>query len=126
MKNFYIHFIDNEARDTMIKYLPTCKKAREAEPCTHLDQMETLIQYTNMLPGTEPTFTDQQRKNLIFETFPIAWRQNYIQSGKSLQMDLLADIVQYMGNEKGFAGVDRKSPAERKRKSEETTKQGDA
>ena len=72
-----------------------------------------------MLTGTEPTLNDQQRKNLIFETFPITWRQNYIRSGKSLQTDSLADIVQYMGNEKGFADVDRKSPIERKRKSED-------
>ena len=43
MKKFYLHFVDNEERDAMTKYLPTCKKARETEQHTHSDQMETLI-----------------------------------------------------------------------------------
>ena len=53
-------------------------------------------------------------------------KQNYIRSGKSLQTDSLADIIQYMGNEKGFSdGNDKLSGKENKRKKDETNKQGD-
>jgi hypothetical protein len=37
MTNFYLRYVDNEARDTMFKYLPTCRKPRDVEPRTHVD-----------------------------------------------------------------------------------------
>jgi hypothetical protein len=93
MTNFYLHYVDNEARDTMFKYLPTCCKPRDIEPRTHVDRMETLMRYSNVLIGTEPALNPQQKKNLIFETFPVKWRQNYIRAGKSVTTDYFADIV---------------------------------
>jgi hypothetical protein len=122
MTNFYLRYVDNEARDTMFKYLPTCRKPRDTEPRTHVDRMEMLMRYSNVLPGTEPALNPQQKKNLIFETFPVKWRQNYIRAGKSVTTDSLADIVQYMSNEKGFADVEEKTYKDKKRKPDEQAK----
>jgi hypothetical protein len=65
MRNDYLRYVDDEARDIMFKYLRTCKKPSEAEPRTHVDQMEMLMRYSNNLPGTEPPLNEQQRNNLI-------------------------------------------------------------
>jgi hypothetical protein len=122
MQNLYLRYVDTEARDTMIKYLPTCRKPRDAEPRTHVDSMETLMRYANMLPGTELALNEQQKKNLIFEIFPVKWRQNYIRAGKSIATDYLAEIFQYMSNEKGIADVDDKMNKEKKRKPDDQGK----
>lgn len=116
IRSFYLKYSDNEARDTMFKYIRTLTKPRDVEPAIHADRMETLIRYANQLNGTEPRLTDDQKKNIIFDTFPVKWKQNYIRSGRAVATDELADIVQYMGNEKSFS--DNKEENDRKRKRE--------
>eukprot|EP00957_Ditylum_brightwellii_P130062 9920234-Ditylum_brightwellii.AAC.1 len=44
-----------------------------------------------------------QVKKMVFDQHPESWRKHYIRSGKSIQTDLLAEIVQFMFNKKGFA-----------------------
>jgi hypothetical protein len=74
-----------------------------AKPRDHATRIETLIRYTNRLPGTEPDIAPQQMKNVIFESFPVAWRQSWIRAGKSLVTNTLAELVQFMANEQSFA-----------------------
>eukprot|EP00957_Ditylum_brightwellii_P135252 10313270-Ditylum_brightwellii.AAC.1 len=46
---------------------------------------------------------------MVFDQHPETWQKHYIRSGKLLRTDMLADIVQFMSNEKGFAdGEDEK------------------
>ena len=97
------HYCDHEARDTMFDYLRTVQKPYQVEPQQHADRMQTLIRYSNKLPGTEPELNEQQSKTLIFKSFPFKWQQAYIRSGRNLRNDTLMALIQYMKDEKGFS-----------------------
>ena len=97
------HYCDHEARDVMFDYLRTIQKPYQTEPQQHADRIQTLIRYSNKLPGTEPELNEQQSKIIIFKSFPFKWQQPYIRSGRNLRVDSFMDIVQYMKDEKGFS-----------------------
>jgi hypothetical protein len=42
-------------------------------------------------------------KNVIFETFPVTWRQSWICAGRSLVTNTLAELVQFIANKQSFA-----------------------
>ena len=64
------HYCDHEARHVMFDYLRTIQKPYQVEPQQHLDRMQTMIRYSNKLPGTEPELNEQQAKNNYFQTIP--------------------------------------------------------
>jgi hypothetical protein len=100
---YLLEYVDPLAKDYMIKYLKDFRRPMHTKPRDHATRIETLIRYTNRLPGTEPNITLQQTKNMIFESFPVAWRQSWIRAGKSLVTNTLAELVQFMANEQSFA-----------------------
>ena len=100
---FYRRYVDARARDVMISYIKTIKKPVQATVMDHSDRMETLMRYTNRLPGTEPLLTEQQMKNYIFDSYSMTWKENYERSGRNIETDTLAQINEYMSNEKQYA-----------------------
>ena len=103
IQEFLLECVDPLAKDHMIKYLKDFRRPIHAKPRDHATRVETLIRYTNRLPGTEPNITPQQMKNMIFESFPMTWRQSWIRAGKSLVTNTLPELVQFMANEQSFA-----------------------
>jgi hypothetical protein len=96
--------VDPLAKDHhMIKHLKDFRHPMHVKPWDHATQIETLICCTNCLPGAEDDVTTQQTKNVIFESFPVAWRQSWIRAGKSLVTNALAELVQFMANKQSFA-----------------------
>ena len=121
MLRFYRKYCDEEARDTMCKYLRSqaCHKPRNTTPGDHAERLETLIRYTNKLPGNEPLLTNEQTKDIIFTSFPDKWQQHYGKLRRKIAEDSLEDIVGFMKDEKHFADEeDKKGP--RKIKEEKT------
>eukprot|EP00957_Ditylum_brightwellii_P115140 8781338-Ditylum_brightwellii.AAC.1 len=53
--------------------------------------------------------TDEQTKKLIFDQHPEKWRIAYNCSGQAIETDTLADIVQFMSDEKGYADKEEKN-----------------
>jgi hypothetical protein len=107
-----LEHVDPFAKDHMIKHLKDFRRPMHVEPRDHATRIETLIRHANRLPGAEPDLTPQQAKNLIFESFPMKWRQNWIRAGKSLVTNTLAELVQFMANEQSFA--DKKDKIKKK------------
>ena len=109
IKQFYLSYCDDDARDTMFAYLRKLQKPYSVAAGIHADRMEILIKYANRLPGMEPEMMDDQKKRVIFESFPSKWQHAYIQSGWRLQSESLVRIIQYMKYEKSFSdGVSNK------------------
>jgi hypothetical protein len=79
-----LEHVDPFAKDCMIKCLKDFRRPMHVKPRDHATRIETLARCTNRLPGTEPDLAPQQAKNLIFESFPLKWRQNWIRAGESL------------------------------------------
>ena len=102
MDNFYLSYCDDDARDTMFDYLRSFTKPFSTAAGAHADRMEILVNYANRLPGLEPPMNEDQIKKLIFSSFPKTWQHAYIQSGRRIQDETLARIIQYMKDEKSF------------------------
>eukprot|EP00957_Ditylum_brightwellii_P015614 1178000-Ditylum_brightwellii.AAC.1 len=65
-----------------------------------------MVKYTNKLPGLEPEITADQVKQFVFNQHPEHWRITYTRAGRSIHTDTLAQIVQFMANEKNFADTE--------------------
>jgi hypothetical protein len=121
IEEYLLEYVDPLAKDYMIKYLKEFRRPMHTKSRDHATRIETLIRYTNRLPGTEPDITPQQTRNIIFESFPVAWRQSWIRAGKSLVTNTLAELVQFMANEQSFA--DDKDKSKKKESSGNKTKE---
>ena len=117
MESFYTKYVDDKARNIMFKYLPMLKKPRNAEPAEHVKRMQTLCRYSNKLPGTVPVKSDEEIKELIFDSFPDDWTTQYNRSGRNLQEETMAQVLQFMKDEKNY-----KDNEDTKRKSHPTKK----
>eukprot|EP00957_Ditylum_brightwellii_P092791 7064483-Ditylum_brightwellii.AAC.1 len=53
--------------------------------------------------------TDNQTKKLIFDQRPEKWRITYNRSGHTIALDTLANIIQFMSDEKGYADKEEES-----------------
>eukprot|EP00957_Ditylum_brightwellii_P208520 15357851-Ditylum_brightwellii.AAC.1 len=98
----------------MFEYLRLLRRPTKVQPRDHSNRVETLVRFSNKLPGLSPDMNSDQVKQMVFDQHPEAWRKFYIRSRTSLATDTLADIVQFMSNEKGFAdGDDEKRQCKR-------------
>lgn len=120
---FYKKYVPSDARDSLYKYLTSnnCRKPRKVAPLEHQDRMETLVRYASKLPGRSPTWTEEQIKDAIFESYPDAWKQAFLRSKITLDGQTLESIQEFMNNEKQFADKkdnDNKSKEESKKRKE--------
>jgi len=94
---------DPLAKDCVIKHLKDFRRPAHAKPRDRATRAETLVRCTNHLPGAEPNITPQQMKSMIFESFPVTWRQSWIRAGESSVTNTLPELAQFMANEQSFA-----------------------
>lgn len=66
-------------RDALLKYLETddCKKPRKVETRAHANRIETLCLYANRLTGTKAELSEDAITQVIFNTFPNAWLNEF-------------------------------------------------
>lgn len=85
-----------DPRDKMIKYIKTCVKPFKKSNQEHTNRMEVLIGIANRLQGTEPQIDNDNRKKIIFETFPSTWQDDFLKSGKTVASQELRETVAFM------------------------------
>ena len=85
-----------DPRDKMIKHIKTCMKPFKKSNQEHANRMEVLIGIADRLQGTEPEIDNDNRKKIIFETFPSAWQDDFLKSGKTVANQELREIVAFM------------------------------
>eukprot|EP00957_Ditylum_brightwellii_P154602 11766668-Ditylum_brightwellii.AAC.1 len=103
VKEFYQKYYDAEAKDTMFEYLCALRQSTKAQPRDHSNRVETLVRYANKLPGLHLAMTNEQVKKLVFDQHSEKWRIAYNCSGRAVETDTLAAIVQFMSDKKGYA-----------------------
>ena len=103
----------------MFAYIDMLVKPCNAAPNKHLYRMTTLLRYSNKLPGTEAVKDDESIKKIIFKSFPDDWQITYNRSGRSLKYQMMAQVLQFMRDEKNYKdNQDRKkNPQPSKEKS---------
>ena len=70
IEEYYTHYVDGNARDTMLTYLRSLRRPVKADPRQFVDRMETLLRYTFRLPGNATALNDNEKKQIIFDAFP--------------------------------------------------------
>ena len=105
---------DPNPKDILLKYIKDkCKKPYKKSSQEHADRMISLISFANELRGTEPDVDEDNRKKIIFESFPNQWQLDFKKSGKTVVGSDLTEIISYMNLCKGEADEKESS---RKRK----------
>ena len=102
VQELYTKYVDQKARNIMFKYLPLLKKPRNCNPSDHVKRMKTLFRYANKLPGTAALKTEDDIKEIIFDSFPDDWTTQYNRSGRDLENETMAEVVQFMKDEKNY------------------------
>ena len=67
---------DKKAKETILNAWTSTKdfmKPKEVDIKDHSDQIETICNYIDRLPGDHAELTDMERKSLLFNTFPMTW-----------------------------------------------------
>ena len=103
VRTFYVSFAGSRSRDKLIEYIQTIRKPRKVDPRSHSSRMQQLADFANKLPGDMPELTEFQIKQYIYNSFPDSWKVAYTRTGKRVASETLADIIEFMTNEKEIA-----------------------
>ena len=71
---------DDKAKDAILAaWISTVDymKPRDVEVEDHADRVETICTYIDLLPGNHDLLTDQEKKSLLFNSFPRKWRCDF-------------------------------------------------
>ena len=95
---------DPRAKNTMIKNITKqFRKPPEAEVYEHYTRLDRLLDYTDLL-NTEtpvPDISEAERKDYLFETFPMKWRKDFIDTKTTDYYNAsVDDIIQFMKQKK--------------------------
>lgn len=115
LQESHLDYVQFNARETQLEYYHSLKFLKTGSPGTHAIRMLTLARYGNKLPGKEPPLTDEQIKQCIFQSFPVAWQQRFLcdkirmhQGGDSVKHTSLPEIIAFMSNEQKYANAVKK------------------
>ena len=114
VRSFYISFCGSRSRDKLIEYIQTIRKPRKVDPRSHSSRMQQLADFANKLPGDMPELTEFQIKQYIYNSFPDSWKIAYTRTGKRVASETLADIIEFMSNEKEIADHEEASRNKKK------------
>jgi hypothetical protein len=104
IQRFYLKFCRSSARDDMQVYLMTthCQKRGDTSVREHVACMETLICYTDKLPGdVAPLGDSNEAKDINFQTFHLAHKRDFKRIDGNHLAASLDDIITFM-EEKEF------------------------
>ena len=116
---------DPRAKNTMIKNITKqFRKPPEQEVYDHYTQLDRLLDYSDMLPTETPvpSISDAERKDYLFETFPMKWRKECIDTKTTdYYQAMVEDIIQFMKQKK--QNVDQEGKQQKKKDSQDSNKQ---
>ena len=95
---------DTNARDTVLSAITTGEflKPTEAAIKDHYTQIIELCSYIQMLPSdiNEQPLSDDQKRNIFFNTFPKTWRADYRSSAHDINEATILQVKSYMALKK--------------------------
>ena len=81
-----LYCTSTDPKGDLIKYLKTekCKKPKDKSVSDHQDRVEEMMRYATFLEGARNDLSDNEKKTILFITFPEAWQMNYQRSQPSV------------------------------------------
>jgi hypothetical protein len=98
----------------------TFVKPPDVEVREHHDRITELCQFADLLPGSTAPLTDEEIKNIFFNSFPMTWKEEYLDIGPDIETKSIMQVKQWMERKKRRADKDRSS--NKKRKSQDVEK----
>ena len=87
----------------MLNITTQFRKPPEQEVYEHYNRLDRLMDYTDMLPTETPVpvISDAEQKDYLFETFPMKWKREFINTKTTDYYDAtVGDIIQFMKQKK--------------------------
>jgi hypothetical protein len=117
IQRFYLKFCRSSARDDMKVYLMTthCQKRGDTSVREHVARMETLIRYTDKLPGdVAPLGDSNEAKDIIFQTFHLTHKRDFKRIHGNHLAASLDDIITFM--EDAYDGYEQEKALQTKKR----------
>jgi hypothetical protein len=117
IQRFYLKFCRSSARDDMKVYLMTthCQKRGDTSVREHVARMETLIRYTDELPGdVAPLGDSNEAKEIIFQTFHLTHKRDFKRIHGNHLAASLDDIITFM--EDAYDGYEQEKALQTKKR----------
>ena len=110
-----LSYTNAHSRDHMYSYLRSTgvRKPHDVEVGDHFERLEAMCRRAGNLQGTNPELTDDQVKEILFDSLPEKWRISFNRSGRDYDATTVPEILQFMQNEKLYADANEE---ERKRR----------
>ena len=120
-----IYAEDPNAKETIINSFAASKlfkKPIEATIKDHQDRLETIMYYVDVLPGRRGTLSQQERKNVFFNSHPEAWKKEF-QLMRNINQSTMTVIRDFMTIKKLESDkTSKKKETETKKKKENDNK----
>ena len=90
---------DGDAKEVILDAWVTTReflKPMDVEVSDHHERVETLCHYVDMLPGTRGNLRDHERKAMLYNSFPKAWKQEFILLRQDPQSVDIMEILDFM------------------------------
>lgn len=95
--------------DALMEYLSSdaAKKQRDKSVAEHVGRFCTLMGYARLLPREVSIApTENQEKQLLFNSFPYNWKLNFNNSGAQVYDKTINELSEYMEGQKAVADLD--------------------
>ena len=119
---------DEDARDTVIAAFTTGDFLKPAEVSVkdHFTRIMEICSYINLLPSTinSGALTDNQKKNLFFNSFPKTWRYDYKRSAHDIRTATITQVKNFFFTKKHELDKEyKKKKSEKEKKHKDGSKQ---
>ena len=116
-----VYVKDRNAKETIICAWSSTRayhKPAEVTVEDHVDRIDTLCHYIDMLPGARNKLTDLERKSMSFNTFPKKWRDEFTLFRTDPETASEFDIIDFMEKKKELTDHEqsKKDKGENKKK----------
>ena len=123
-KAFILHVVeDPEAKESVIAAFgdgKTFLKPADVSVRAHQQRITELCNYVDLLPGDRKDLTDDEKRNIFFNTFPKSWKDAFRKSAHDVTTSSIQTIKEWMTIKKDEMDKDYN-----KKKKEKESKKGD-
>ena len=103
LRAFIAVHVTAEHRHDLLTQLRSASKPREMPVQTFYYRIRELNTYIIWMPGSESPLNEEQIKQAFYDAMPVTWRERYINAGKSIHVDDIAQIVRYFYQQETLA-----------------------
>ena len=103
LQEFIAVHVTAEHRQDLLMQLRSAHKPRDMKIQTFYYRLRELNAYIIWMPGHELPLSEEQIKQAFYDAMPTTWRERYINAGKSVHAEDIAQLVRYFQQQENIA-----------------------